>query len=517
MSTATAEHVDVLIVGAGISGIDAAYHLQKRCPGKSYAIMEGRDAIGGTWDLFRYPGIRSDSDMYTFGFGWRPWPNAKAISDRESILRYLNDAVREQGIDRKIRFNHRVKRASWSTDDACWTVEYERRGSTEPERLRCGFLFMCTGYYAFEKGYTPDFPGTERFGGRIVHPQHWPEDLDYAGKRVVIIGSGATAVTLLPAMAQTAAHVTMLQRSPTFMISMPSEDPLAHALRRILPMRAVHPIVRWKNVLFQRAVFAACRAWPERARSFLIDRMRPDLPAGYDVATHLTPRYNPWEQRLCLVPDGDFFAALSSGRASIVTDHVESFTEKGIRLKSGAELEADVIVTATGLDLRFLSNLEVSVDGERRDLVQSLPYKGLMATDVPNLAWVFGYTNASWTLRADLVCEWVCRLLNHMDAAGVRQATPRLRDPEVERLQPFDFSSGYFERAMDRFPKQGSKDPWRLDQNYLADLRRLRLGPIDDGVLELSSPAPRARARRDPSPARRLGRKLGDRLAAALR
>ncbi len=491
----TVEHVDVLVVGAGISGIDAGYHLQKDCPRKSYAILEARNDLGGTWDLFRYPGIRSDSDMYTFGFKWRPWPNPKSISDGESIMAYLRDAAREHGIDRRIRYGHRVTRAAWSTHDARWSVDLERGPSREPMRMTCNFLLMCTGYYNYEHGYTPDFPGAERFRGRIVHPQQWTGDIDYAGKQVVIIGSGATAVTLVPELAKQAAHVTMLQRSPTYMVSRPSEDPVANTLRRFLPMRAVHAIVRWKNVLMGRWFFGVCRTRPEKAKAGLLKMVRAELPPDYDVGTHFTPRYNPWEQRLCLVPDSDYFQAIKSGRASVVTDHVETFTESGIRLRSGKEVPADLIVTATGLDLKFLSNLEVSIDGVRRDLTKSLPYKGMMASDVPNLAWVFGYTNASWTLRADLVTEWVCRVLNHMDQVGARQVMPRLDDAGIERVPPFDFSSGYFQRAMDRFPQQGSKAPWKAEQNYLTDIKLMRRAPIDDGVLQFSAPATAARVR----------------------
>lgn len=482
----TLEHVDVLVVGAGISGIDAAYHLRTRCPRRSFAILEARDEIGGTWSLFRYPGIRSDSDMYTFGYRWRPWPNPRAIADAPSILQYLRDAAREHGIDRMIRFGHRVRRASWSSADARWTVDVERGEQREPVRMSCGFLLMCSGYYNYEHGYAPQFPGAERFRGRIVHPQQWTDDIEYDGKRVVIVGSGATAVTLVPELARRAAHVTMVQRSPTWMVSRPSEDALARRLRRVLPLRAVHWIVRWKNVLLGRWFFGICRRRPDVARRELLKLLRAELPPDCDVATHFTPRYNPWEQRLCLVPDGDLFRAIRCGSASVATGEIETFTENGLRLRSGTELEADLIVTATGLDLKFMADLELSVDDRPVDATKSLPYKGVMLSDIPNLALVSGYTNASWTLRADLVCEYVCRLLERMRRRGERQCTPRLREADVGRRPWVDLSSGYFARAAHRFPQQGSREPWMVRQDYLTEMPKLRFGTLDDGVLEFS-------------------------------
>ncbi|MDR7228990.1 cation diffusion facilitator CzcD-associated flavoprotein CzcO [Caulobacter sp. BE264] len=475
------QHVDVLIVGAGLSGIGAAYHLQKHCPGKTYAILEGREAIGGTWDLFRYPGIRSDSDMYTLGYSFKPWKAAKAIADGPSILDYVRETAREHDIDRHIRFKHLVKRASWSTKTATWTVEAEHDG--QPVTFTCRFLHMCAGYYRYSAGYTPDFAGTERFKGRIVHPQHWPEDLDYSGKKVVVIGSGATAVTLVPEMAKTAAHVTMLQRSPTYVVSRPAEDGIANWLRSKLPAMTAYGITRWKNVLFQLLFFNLARKKPEKTKERLLSMVREHLGPDYDVETHFTPRYNPWDQRLCLVPDADLFDALKSGAASVVTDHIETFTETGIQLKSGKTLEADVVVTATGLQLQLLSGMEVVVDGKVADLSQSMSYKGMMFSDVPNLASVFGYTNASWTLKADLTSEYVCRLLNHMDRTGADYCVPRL-DGEVEAAPWLDFSSGYITRSIGQFPKQGTRKPWKVHQNYALDLMTLRMGKVEDGVMQ---------------------------------
>ncbi len=484
----SAEHFDVLIVGAGLSGIGAGCHLQAKCPGKTYAILEARDCIGGTWDLFRYPGIRSDSDMYTLGYSFRPWKEAKAIADGPNILNYVRQTAQDAGIDQKIRYQHRVVRAAWSTADSKWTVEAERGPSKEITRLTCNFLFMCSGYYNYEAGYTPEFPGTERFAGRIVHPQKWPEDLDYAGKRVVVIGSGATAVTLVPAMTDKAAHVTMLQRSPTYIITLPAQDGIANGLRRILPAKLAYAITRWKNVFLAMLIFILSRRRPELVRKLIRAGVKAHLPPDYDIDTHFKPRYNPWEQRLCLVPDADLFKTIRQGRASVVTDHIETFTEQGIKLKSGKELDADVIITATGLSLLALGGMQIAVDGQSIDLARTMSYKGMMLSDVPNLAVAVGYTNASWTLKADLTCEYVCRLLNHMDRRSYRQCTPRKNDPTVTE-QPFiDFSSGYVQRSIDKFPKQGSKTPWKLYQNYLLDILTLKFGRVEDGAMEFSNP-----------------------------
>jgi len=487
MSTgmSVAEHVDVLIVGAGLSGIGAGYHLQRNCPTRSYAILEGRDCIGGTWDLFRYPGIRSDSDMYTLGYSFRPWREAKAIADGPAILNYVRHTARDYGIDKKIRFNHRVKRASWSSADARWTVEAEQ-ASGEVARFTCNFLFMCSGYYSYEAGYTPEFPGTEHFQGRIVHPQQWTDDIDYAGKRVVVIGSGATAVTLVPEMAKTAAHVTMLQRSPTYIVARPQEDAIANWLRRHLPAQVAYGITRWKNVLLGMLFYSLCRRAPQRMKERILNLVKEELGSSCDIERHFTPRYNPWDQRLCLVPNGDLFQAIKAGQASVVTDQIETFTERGLQLRSGEELSADLIVTATGLNLQVFGNMQLLVDGVPIDPARILSYKGMMYSDVPNLASAFGYTNASWTLKCDLTCEYVCRLLNHMDKHGYRQCTPRNNDPSVGVAPWIDFTSGYVQRSIASFPKQGTKAPWRLYQNYALDLINLRFASVDDGVMTFS-------------------------------
>ncbi len=487
-------------MGAGLSGIGAGCHLQDNCPDKSYAILEAREASGGTWDLFRYPGIRSDSDMYTLGYSFRPWSSDQSIADGQSILDYVRKTASDYGVDEKIRYGHRVVRAEWSSDESRWTVEAERGG--ESVQLTCSFLLGCTGYYRYDEPYTPEFEGTERFKGRIVHPQQWTDDVDYAGKRVVVIGSGATAVTLVPAMAKQAAHVTMLQRSPSYIVSLPGEDPLAKLLRRVSDKFA-YPIVRWKNVMLTMASFQLSRRRPKIAKALLRKGVERQLPPGYDVKTHFRPRYNPWEQRLCLVPDGDLFKALSDGSASIVTDRIDSFTENGIRLESGEELEADVIVTATGLNLLPLGGMDLAVDGREVEIPKTMGYKGMMLSGVPNLAVALGYTNASWTLKCDLTCEYFCRLINHMDEHGYSQCVPE-RDPSVEP-QPFiDFNSGYVVRAIDKFPKQGSRAPWRLYQNYARDILGLKFGPLEDGAMKFSAPEVGAREAVE-EPAVRLG------------
>ncbi|ALL12708.1 flavin-containing monooxygenase [Caulobacter henricii] len=475
------EHFDVLIVGAGLSGIGAGYHLQANCPGKTYAILEGREAIGGTWDLFRYPGIRSDSDMYTLGYSFKPWREAKAIADGPSILNYVRETASEYGIDKKIRYGHHVKRASWSSETATWTVEAEHQGTSVS--VSCSFLYMCAGYYDYAAGYTPEFAGVESFGGRIVHPQHWPSDLDYAGKQVVVIGSGATAVTLVPEMARTASHVTMLQRSPTYVVSRPAEDGIANWLRSKLPAMTAYGITRWKNVLMQMLFFNIARNKPEKTKERLIGLVREHLGPDYDVATHFTPRYNPWDQRLCLVPDADLFDALKGGKASVVTDHIETFTPTGLKLKSGKTLDADVVVTATGLQMQLLSGMELVVDGKVADLSQSMSYKGMMFSDVPNLASAFGYTNASWTLKADLTSEYVCKLINHMARNGLDTCVARQDEAGMDVEPWLDFSSGYVQRAMAKFPKQGVKKPWKAYQNYALDLMALKMGRVDDGAM----------------------------------
>ena len=485
------EHFDVLIVGAGLSGIGAAHHLQKLCPNKSYVIIEQRERIGGTWDLFRYPGIRSDSDMLTMGYSFRPWTHPKAISPGNDIRDYITAAARDAGIDRHIRFRHRIQRAAWSSEEAQWTIDAVRSfpdGREEPVALTCNFLFSCAGYYRYSAGYTPEFPDIGRFQGRVVHPQAWPEDLDYAGKRVVVIGSGATAVTLLPAMAKTAGHVTMLQRSPTYIVSMPEQDKIANWLRGLLPAVWAYRLSRWKNVAFMIYIYQLARHRPNFVKAGILNQVREALGPDYDVATHFTPRYNPWEQRLCLVPDADLFQAIKAGRASVVTDIIETFTEKGIRLKSGEELEADIVVTATGLVLQAFGGAELSVDGRNVDLGKTLAYKGVMVSGVPNMASVFGYTNASWTLKADLICTYVCRLLNLMDRKGVRQVTPRDRGESAAAPFVEHFSPGYIERALASWPKQGSKRPWRVYQNYIRDTISLKWSPVGNRALEFSNP-----------------------------
>jgi monooxygenase len=483
------EHFDVLIVGAGLSGVAAGHHLRQKCPAKTFAILEGRDAIGGTWDLFRYPGIRSDSDMYTLGYSFKPWREAQAIADGSRILNYIRETASENGLDAAVRFNHRVRRAAWSSKDARWTIEVERKTSestTETVRFTCNFLFMCAGYYRYEEGYRPEFSGAADFKGRIVHPQAWPEDLDYAGKRVVVIGSGATAVTLVPAMAKTAAHVTMLQRSPTYVVARPAQDALANKLRRQLPAGLAYHLIRWRNVLFSMYFFQLSRRKPQRVREMILGGVKHALGADYDVATHFTPRYNPWDQRLCLVPDGDLFKALREQRASVVTQEIDRFTETGIRLKDGNELAADIIVTATGLVLQVLGGIDIAVDGRTVDFSTTLNYKGMMYSDVPNLAAALGYTNASWTLKCDLTCEYVCRLINYMDRHGFGQCTPHNDDPTITPQPSLSFTSGYVRRAVDKLPKQGDRRPWRLYQNYALDIVSLRFGRVNDGVMRYS-------------------------------
>ena len=480
------EHFDVVIVGAGLSGIGAGYHLKTNCPDRSYVILEGREEIGGTWDLFRYPGVRSDSDMYTLGYSFKPWTEAKAIADGPAILNYVRETAAENGIDKKIRFRTRVTGASWDTARARWTVEAEQGPDKSPVQYTCDFLFMCSGYYKYEHGYTPDFPGADRFRGRIVHPQKWTDDIDYAGKRVIVIGSGATAVTLVPELAKSAAHVTMLQRSPTYVVSRPSQDEVALKLRKRLPERLAYGLTRWKNVLRGMYIYRLCKRDPERIKNLIVGGVRMELGPDYDVGKHFTPRYKPWDQRVCLVPDGDLFKTLRSGRASVVTDEIDTFTETGIRLKSGEELQADLIVTATGLELQPIGGLSLAVDGKPVELPKVITYKGMMYAGVPNFAFSVGYTNASWTLKCDLTCAYVCRLLNLMSRKGYRMATPRL-DPSVKPEPWVDFTSGYIQRAAARMPKQGDKRPWRLYQNYALDVLTLHFGRLQDDNMEFRS------------------------------
>ncbi len=475
-------HFDVLIVGAGLSGIGAAYHLKTRCPGKTFALLEGRERLGGTWDLFQYPGIRSDSDMYTLGYSFRPWENAKAIADGPSILEYIRTTAEEHGIDRRIHYARKVTRAAWSSDRAEWTVTTRDTKSGEEHVYTCSFLLMCSGYYDYAGGYMPDFPGASRFRGTLVHPQKWTSDIVYEGKRVVVIGSGATAVTLVPELAKRAAHVTMLQRSPTYILSAPESDPVAGFLRGKIDPHAAYAVTRWKNVLLGMGLYTFCRRFPDRAKSYFVGLVEKQVGDQVDVATHFTPSYRPWDQRLCLVPNSDLFRALRAGTASVVTSHIETFTEKGILLRSGVELEADLVVSATGLKVQLFGGAEIEVDGAHVDLGKRLLYKGMMLSGVPNLALTIGYTNASWTLKCDLTSEYVCRLINHMDQTGQNRCMPR-HDPNVREVPVIDFSSGYVQRALDALPKQGSVAPWRLHQNYLLDLLMLRHTRLDDPAM----------------------------------
>ena len=480
------EYFDVVIVGAGLSGIGAACHLQRDCPGKSYVILEGRDAMGGTWDLFRYPGIRSDSDMHTLGYSFKPWRESKAIADGPSILNYVHETAEEHDIDRHIRYRHRIVKAVWSSENASWTLEARRPDTKQSVFIRCNMILMCSGYYRYEQGYTPEFKGRQRFGGDIVHPQQWPEDLDYRDKKVVVIGSGATAVTLIPEIAKQARHVTMLQRSPTYVVSWPDRDWIANILRKVLPAKMAYAITRWKNITLQQWTYRRTRTSPDKVKQQLLKWVRKELGKDYDVDKHFTPNYNPWDQRLCLVPNSDFFIAIRSGKASVVTDQIDTITENGIRLQSGEEVEADIIITATGLDLLVLGGVQFVVDDEPVDFAQTVSYKGIMYSGVPNLVSTFGYINASWTLRADLTAEYFCRLANFMDVGGYRQCTPRLRSGDGSmQMQPWitGFSPGYIQRALDRLPRQGDREPWINPQNYRADKKMFREGDVDDGSL----------------------------------
>lgn len=489
------EHYDVIIVGAGLSGVGAAAHLERECPGKRYLILEGRERMGGTWDLFRYPGIRSDSDMHTLGYDFKPWRAEKAIADGSAILDYIRETAAEHDIDSHIRYGHRVTKAAWSSAEAAWTIEAEKADTGEMVVVRGNFLMMCSGYFSYEHGYTPYFPGRERFGGEIVHPQDWPQDLDYAGKRVVVIGSGATAMTLVPAMAEDAGHVVMLQRSPTYVVSRPDRDVIANFLRKVLPGRAAYALTRWKNIALQRWFYGRTRKAPEKVKRQLLKWVRDELGDDVDVEKHFTPDYDPWDQRLCLVPNSDLFRALRAGRASVATDEIDGFTETGIRLASGEEIEADIIVTATGLDLVVLGGVTFAIDGQPVDFAETVTYRGMMYSGVPNMVSVSGYINASWTLRADLIERFACRLINHMDTTGTDRVTPRLRPADREMtLRPYveDFTPGYMLRVMHLFPKQGDREPWTNPQDYRHDRRTFLEGPLEDGVLEFAASDSRA-------------------------
>jgi monooxygenase len=479
------DSVDVLIVGAGISGIGAAYYLQRDHPGRSYAILEARDASGGTWDLFRYPGIRSDSDLHTFGYQFRPWRSDTAIADADSILAYLRETAAEYGIDRHIRYRTKAVAASWSSDDACWTVTAENTETGEQDAITCRWLLSASGYYRYDEGFTPQFEGRERFGGPIVHPQHWPADLDYAGKRVVVIGSGATAVTLIPAMAKTAAHVTMLQRTPSYVLPVPSRDKTNARLTTLLGAKRAYAITRRINIARQVTLWRVCRKYPDAARKVIRSINAKMLPAGY-VDEHFTPPYAPWDQRMCIVPDGDLFRVIASGNASVVTGHIETFTETGVQLVDGRTLDADIIVTATGLNVQALGGMTLTVDGAPVQAHDRFTYKGMMLSGVPNFVFIFGYFNASWTLRVGLLGEHFTRLLRHMDAHGYRTATP-VADAGMPAAPFTAFGAGYIVRALDRLPRQGTRPPWRIAPTYNDDVKLLRRGRVDDPELRFES------------------------------
>lgn len=486
----TREHVDVLIVGAGLSGIGAGHYVQTKCPWASYAIFEARDAIGGTWDLFRYPGIRSDSDMYTLGYTFRPWDGEKVIADGADILQYIKDTAAEAGIDRKIRFNHRITAADWSSDEAVWHVTAERTDTGETVELTAGFVFSCAGYYRYDHGHEPEFDSIEDFEGTVIHPQKWPDDLDYADKKIVVIGSGATAITLIPSLAEDAELVTMLQRSPSYIVSVPGKTPLAPLLRALLPNRIAGNAVRWVYALITQGSYKTSRLFPRLMSWLLRQGVKLQLPRGFDVDKHFTPHYDPWDQRLCVVPNGDLFKAIRKGKADVVTDHIDRFTPKGILLQSGEELQADIVISATGLEMLFAGGIDATVDGEEIDVPSRFVYKGMMLEGVPNMAMAIGYTNASWTLKCDLTCDYVTRLLNHMHESGMRQCTPVNEDPTVQPQSLLGLTSGYITRAADRFPKAGDRFPWQVHQSYLADRRALKSSPVEDGAMQFSNPEP---------------------------
>ncbi|MCP2281002.1 flavin-containing monooxygenase [Nocardia amikacinitolerans] len=485
MTSISEEHVDVLVVGAGISGIGVARYLLTDQPGTTFVVLEGRAALGGTWDLFRYPGIRSDSDLYTFGYRFKPWTDAKSIAGADRILAYLYDTVQEYGIDRYIRYHHNVIAAAWSTADARWTVQVERSDTGEQLTLTANWVFGATGYYDYDAGYTPHFEGQERFRGPIVHPQHWPEDLDYTGKKVVVIGSGATAVTLAPTMADTGAeHVTVLQRTPTYVLPVPSVDKIASMLSRLLGAERGFAATRAKNIRMQRVIWSVCQRFPALARRLIRSANRRALPEGFDVDTHFNPPYNPWDQRLCSVPDGDFFRAIRDGRASVVTDRIRTFTENGILLDSGQEVEADLIVTATGLNLKLLGGIAISVDGEPLQARDHIVYRGMMLSGVPNLAFAIGYTNSSWTLKVDLLCEHFCAVLAYMQRYRYNLCVPEA--PNMQTRPMLDFAAGYVQRALDKLPRQGDKFPWNMSMNYLDDARHMRRHPVTNEHLRFA-------------------------------
>lgn len=478
------KHVNILIVGAGLSGIGAAYHLNKECPNKDYLILESRDQLGGTWDLFRYPGIRSDSDMTTMGFRFKPWKGEKLVAEGGAILDYLHEIADENKIKEKIQYHSHVESAAWSSDMAQWSINYRNKLDNSKSVLTCDFLYLCVGYYDYDQGYEPDFKGRDNFKGQIIHPQKWPNDLDYSGKRVVVIGSGATAVTIIPSMAEKTEHITMLQRSPTYYMIRPNKNPLGNFIRKITNNTVAYYVMRWQNINMQSFFFKRARKYPQRVKDFLIGLVKDHLPENFDVDRHFTPPYNPWDQRLCLVPDGDLFNAINDGKASVVTDHIEEFETDGVKLKSGEKLQADIIITATGFNVLLFGNIDIKVDNKVIDSSKSMTYKGMMVSNVPNLIMTFGYTNASWTLRADLTAEYACRLFNYMDKHGYKYCQPT-PEGEIEiDGEWLDFNSGYVMRVLEKLPRQGARDPWRNTQNYKKDVLQLRYGRITDKELK---------------------------------
>ena len=482
------EHRDVIIIGAGLSGIGAACHLTRNTPYKSYAILESREAMGGTWDLFRYPGIRSDSDMHTLGYSFKPWKHEQAIADGPAILSYIRETAQQYDIEQYIRYNQQVEHVSWDSVSATWTLTLKVIGQKD-SIMTCNFIYSCTGYYRYDQGYTPEFTGIDSFKGEIVHPQQWPENIVYGGKKVVVIGSGATAITLVPSMAKTAGHVTMLQRSPTYVVSRPSKDSFAAKLDRYLPDQLAYQLTRWKNVLSQMILYRMSKRRPDYIREKLIGWTQHWLGKDFDVATHFSPSYKPWDQRLCLVPNGDLFRSLRKGTSSVVTDHIDRFTELGIQLKSGKMLEADIVVTATGLELLAIGGMHIEVDGKHIDISDTVQYKGMMLSDVPNFFFATGYTNASWTLKCDLTSEYVCRLINYMERTQQQQCVPRTGDMSFNRVMSIGLESGYIKRSIDKFPKEGAVAPWKLHQSYFLDLFQLRYGSLKSKHMEFSSTA----------------------------
>ena len=484
-----ADHFDVLIIGAGLSGIGTACHLQAKLPHKTVAVLERRERMGGTWDLFRYPGVRSDSDMYTFGFKFRPWMDVKVLADGPAIREYIADTAAEFGIDEKIHYGLKVLTAEWSSPESRWTVTAQQETTAETRTYTCNYFISCTGYYNHDAGYLPTFPGVDRFKGRCIHPQFWPEDLDYAGKKVVVIGSGATAVTLVPAMAGDVEHITMLQRSPSYVFTLPALDKISAFLSRFLPAKWVYGLARKRNIAVQRRLYQACRRWPTQMRRLLLWQVRHQVGPSVDMS-HFTPNYMPWDERLCAVPNGDLFKVLKSGKASVVTDQIDTFTENGVLLKSGRELEADIIVTATGLNVQMLGGMKLFVDGEARELREQMTYKAVLVEDIPNIAWIVGYTNASWTLKSDIAATYLCRLLKHMEENGHTVATPRDVDDSRTDIGMFDqLNSGYVQRAKDTLPRQGSKHPWKVLMHYEKDSKMLLEDPVDDGLLQFGGTA----------------------------